>query len=121
MAEQTTATETVIRGREWTSDAGVLWVSVEVRCSECAFVSFTAAPVSVVDARVSWIADHLRQHAPGRALDIEVDWEPVASCSVCPDGIGGIEINDSESLRCAECGTAWDMDGKGGERHEDDV
>lgn len=62
--------------------------------------------------------DHSYQFEPGRARDISVDWEISALCSVCEDGIGEVEVNDSESLRCKECNTTWDMEGGNGEREE---
>lgn len=63
---------------------------------------------------------HSRQYDPGNAPDIAVDWEISASCSVCPDGIGDVKTNDSETVRCEECGTTWHIDGTGGERAEAD-
>ena len=91
------------------------WVSVKVECSACDHVMFTAHRKHVVMSRESWIADHIAQHAPGRALDIEVDWEPSACCSVCDDGIGDIEEESSEVLICRDCGTTWNYDGTMGE------
>lgn len=92
-----------------------LWVAVKIECSECDHVEFTGVPEHEAEARTSWIADHIAQHAPGRALDIEVDWEPSACCSVCEGGIGDIRQVSSEGLECIECGTAWDNDGTMGE------
>ena len=91
------------------------WVSVKVECSACRHVMFTGNWEHVAKERESWIADHIAQHAPCRALDIEVDWEPSACCSVCEDGIGDIRQVSSEGLECIECGTTWDNDGRGGE------
>lgn len=71
----------------------------------------------VRDAFESMWVDHQEQHRPGRALDIEVDWEPSATCSVCPDG-GDIHQDSSDTLECRQCGTVWDIDGSGGERYE---
>jgi hypothetical protein len=62
--------------------------------------------------------NHSRQYDPGRAPDIAVDWEISACCSVCPDGIGDVRMEDSESVRCKECGTTWDIRGTSGERAE---
>lgn len=61
---------------------------------------------------------HGNQYEPGRAPDITVEWEISACCSVCEDGIGDIQQEDSETLRCTECGTVWDTHGQGGEREE---
>lgn len=61
--------------------------------------------------------DHSAQYEPGRAPDIQVDWEPVALCPVCEDGVGDIAQVD-EGLGCKECDTTWDMVGRGGERAE---
>ena len=63
--------------------------------------------------------DHARQYEPGRAPDITVDWEISACCSVCPDRLGDVKVNDSDTVRCDDCGTVWAMDGTLGERDED--
>lgn len=62
--------------------------------------------------------NHADQYSPGRAPDIAVDWTISACCSVCPDGIGDVELNDGESVVCKECNTTWSMDGTHGEREE---
>ena len=71
----------------------------------------------IAEAR-EWPRDGVNEgrliNGPGRALDIEVDWEPSACCSVCADGVGDITQED-DGLRCHGCGTTWDMDGTGGE------
>lgn len=91
--------------------------SVRVTCDECGHTIYTWLPTSEMDtARL--LDDHLRQHAPGRALDITVDWEPLASCSVCGDG-GDIHTV-SDGLECRRCGTSWEIDGTCGERAEAD-
>lgn len=64
-------------------------------------------------------SNHTAQHDPGRAPDITVEWEISASCSVCEDTIGDIVVNDSDSIRCKDCGTTWSIDGSNGERDED--
>lgn len=64
---------------------------------------------------------HQNQHRPGRALDIEVDGEPSAHCSVCPDGIGDIRTGDDSGIECTECGTWWEHDGTGGPLREDNA
>lgn len=51
--------------------------------------------------------------------DIAVDWEVVAYCPVCEDEIGDIHVGDDATLVCRECGTAWDIDGRHGERSTD--
>lgn len=61
---------------------------------------------------------HADQYSPGRAPDIAVDWTISALCSVCPDGIGDVELNDGESVTCRECLTTWSMDGTHGELEE---
>ncbi len=107
--EIVTTTESPIGGRSWTN--------VKAECSECGHMEFTGIWTEKFDRRRSWIAGHLAQHEPGRALDIAVDWEPLANCSVCADGIGDIEQED-EGLVCQECGTSWNLDGTGGTRDE---
>lgn len=62
--------------------------------------------------------NHSRQFEPGGAPDITVEWEIVAHCSVCPDKVGDVVTNDSESVVCNECGTTWGMDGESGETDE---
>ena len=64
-----------------------------------------------------WRRLHADQYAPGRAPDITVDWEISACCSVCPDGIGDIKVEDSDTIRCEECATTWDMRGDNGYRN----
>lgn len=63
--------------------------------------------------------NHTAQYEPGRAPDITVEWEISALCSVCEDAIGDIEVNDSDGVRCKDCGTTWSMDGTCGDRDED--
>lgn len=94
--------------------------SAVIRCSEQDHTIFTSWRDTYGDphdyaSRV--LRDHLDQHKPGRALDIEVSWEPVAFCSVCEDGIGNV-VQEDDGLTCRQCGTTWDMDGKQGERKE---
>lgn len=64
--------------------------------------------------------NHSGQYDPGRAPDISVDWVISAFCSVCEDGMGDIQQEDSETLHCTECGTTWNMDGEDGEREENE-
>ena len=94
------------------------FVSVRIECSDCRFTTYVGARLEVARRRKSWIKDHTDQHKPGRAIDIEVDWEPSARCSVCEDEIGNIVQRD-EGLVCDECGATWDLDGKGGEIADD--
>ena len=63
-------------------------------------------------------ANHSGQYEPGRAPNISVDWVISACCSVCEDGMGDIQQEDSETLHCTECGTTWNMHGEDGEREE---
>lgn len=88
-------------------------------CGHCGYTRFGATLHATERPTASDVlADHLAQHAPGRAVDIEVDWEPSALCSVCEDGIGLIKPDDDGGLECEECGTVWDINGTGGERSE---
>lgn len=93
------------------------WTSVRAECSACGYMEFTSIWTEEFDRDRSWIAGHLAQHEPGRALDIEVDWELVAYCSICDDGIGNVK-HEGDNLLCHECGTSWDLDGTGGERDD---
>lgn len=94
-------------------DDELVWLTV--KCGQCSHTTFTSRLRQFMPTASDILHDHLAQHGPGRALDIEVDWEPSANCSVCPDGIGMIKFNDDgEGLACTECGTEWDMDGKDG-------
>ena len=62
--------------------------------------------------------NHARQFEPGAAPDITVEWELVASCSVCPEG-GDMRHGDDNTVVCDVCGSWWDHDGTGGEADED--
>lgn len=91
------------------------FTAIKASCGLCSHVVFTGLPAHLpMPTAAEVLAEHLAQHEPGRALDIEVDWEPSAHCSVCEDGIGRIEQED-DGLICRECGATWDMDGRGGE------
>lgn len=68
--------------------------------------------------RSLFLRSHTEQFEPGRAPDITVDWTISASCSVCPDGIGDVVTNDSESVICNDCNTTWHIDGTSGELAE---
>lgn len=93
------------------------WVSLKVKCGQCSHTTFTSRLRQFMPSASDILFEHLKQHEPGRAVDIEVDWEPSACCSVCDDGIGDIRQED-EGVTCLDCGTTWDLDGKGGERRE---
>lgn len=91
-----------------------------VRCSACDYrVSTLYRPrYGALDEYAQlYLADHLAQHLPGRALDIEVDWVPRAFCSVCDDGLGNID-QKNDGLVCRACGTTWGIDGMDGYRKE---
>lgn len=62
-------------------------------------------------------SNYAPEHTPEHTLDIEVDWVPRATCSVCEDG-GDIVINNVETLICNECDTTWSLKGTDGERNE---
>lgn len=93
------------------------WVPLKVSCNMCPYVTFTARKAGAILSANEILKEHLEQHAPGRALDIAVDWEPSARCSVCESG-GDIVMNDVETLICNECDTTWTLDGTDGERSE---
>lgn len=91
-------------------------ISVEVKCSHCSHGLYTATHSKYAGRQRTWMADHIAQHNdPTRALDITVDWDISAYCSVCDDGIGDVQVNDIESIQCVVCGTTWSIDGKDGE------
>ena len=93
---------------------GSEWVCVSVTCDECGYTSYTAGPKSYKWEHL--IDHHLDQHAPYRALDIDVCWEVSADCSVCEDG--GEIVEEDGGLTCRKCGAYWDIDGTGGTREE---
>lgn len=95
-------------------DKAGYYMPVRVECSECAYKTYTGGSP---DRDWNHLIDgHLAQHEPGRAVDIEVDWEPSARCSVCEDG-GDIH-QEGDGLTCRDCGTTWSIDGTNGERDE---
>lgn len=109
------ATATITIGETKYSEHIGRFASITRACSDCDFKTWTGG-----NPDRDWshlIDDHLRQHEPGRALDIDVDWTPSARCSVCEDGIGTV-VQDDDGLACRECGTRWDIEGKYGERDE---
>ena len=81
---------------------------------------YWAAYGTIKPEQYDWvIRDHRAQYEPGRAPDIEVDWEPSAWCPVCEDGIGDIKWNsDGEGLICVRCKTTWTIRGEHGETAE---
>lgn len=95
------------------------WMSLKVECGMCSHATFTSRLRKFMSSASDILAAHLSQHEPGRALDIEVDWEPRATCSVCESG-GDIVMNDVETLICNECDTTWSLEGTDGERGNDD-
>lgn len=104
---------------EWPGFPGTF--NAKIQCSECNFTQWSSVRTSKVTAEeyaTNSIRHHLETHEPGRAPDIEVEYEIVAYCSVCEDGLGDVEVVDIETLECAECNTVWYIDGTGGERED---
>lgn len=98
---------------------GASTVLVRTICSECGYSVITVISLDRMRAlgasTTGVIDEHLAQHnEPDRAPDIEIDWTPDASCSICDDG-GNIEINDIETVVCRQCNTTWTLDGTDGE------
>lgn len=93
--------------------------SIKVECSVpgCRYCAYTWVPATFANDE-SIIGRHLSQHAPDRALDIEVQWQVLAECSVCDDYEANVEVGGDGGLVCTVCGTTWDIDGKGGYRDE---
>src|SRR5699024_2759876 len=92
------------------------WMPCTIKCAEGCYTAFTQYRESYGDPQeyaTRVIRDNLRQHEPGRALDIEVSWKPSAFCNVCADGLGDINWSDIETLECRECETTWNIDGTG--------
>lgn len=90
------------------------WVSIRVACALCGHTTWTGHKKSLAPQVAASIKrTHLAQHAPGRALDIVVDWEPSADCSVCENG--GNITQTGDGLECGDCGTTWDINGEYGE------
>lgn len=103
------------RGKEY--DNG--YTSVTLKCSDCDWTAWSSMRTDRLGDPAYGRQDaHTRQHEPGRALDIEVDWTPSGLCPVCPDGIGDIGWGDDDDVRCKDCGTTWNRDGTNGQRAE---
>lgn len=89
------------------------WQSVTFECSECSHVTFSVTQDHVPDDVLEIRANHahdVSQHDPGRAPDIQVDFELVADCSVCEFPKGDVQQTDHEVLTCEDCGTTWTLD-----------
>lgn len=85
-----------------------------VSCEGCSQVTYGGANDG--SAWLMLMADHLRQHLPGRACDLtDLDWRVFASCTVCDSG-GDIQLGDDGDLVCLTCGTWWDAEGRNGRR-----
>jgi hypothetical protein len=78
------------------------------------------APQSYADDNYKeiFMRDHHDQYEPGRAPDIVIEYVISACCTVCPDKIGTIVQNDTDSVVCTECKTTWYTDGTGGEKYD---
>ena len=90
--------------------------NVKASCTRCDYWVMTWLPSQCPNELITH--DHAAQHEPGRALDITVEWEVSANCSVCDDGIGAIRVDPDGDLECTECGTYWSITGTGGRRRE---
>lgn len=65
---------------------------------------------------LSLMGDHLRRHEQSAARDLaDLTWEVHATCTAC-ERVGGISVVSGGALRCSECGTCWDMEGRDGVR-----
>ncbi|NWN87021.1 MAG: hypothetical protein HLX51_00540 [Micrococcaceae bacterium] len=93
-------------------------ISVASWCSACGTAVFTALPSKYAHVRRGFMQDHIDQHAPGRAIDLDVQWQLYAQCTVCDDG--EIINEDSETLCCKQCDTTWSIDGTYGELVDDE-
>lgn len=94
-------------------------VAITSECSACGTTAFTGGPAHIADKPRGWMQDHIDQHAPGRAVNLEVQWTLSADCTVCEDG-GDIIDEDDETLRCQRCNTTWAFDGTFGELADED-
>lgn len=91
---------------------------IDCAATDCGYAMHTYhPPQGSIDWAHHFRQQHTAQYEPGRAPDITVDWEISACCSVCPDGIGKVVTNDSETVMCEECNTYWNIDGTCGERN----
>jgi hypothetical protein len=97
-----------------------------LRCAapECGYAMHVYKFPSGEDNTRLWVdhfkRNHSRQYDPGNAPDITVEWEIIASCSVCIGGLGDVQLcEDGDAVCCKDCGTHWGMDGTSGQRDED--
>lgn len=90
--------------------------SVVAACDTCRWTTFGWLPGNTHTDHLT--RDHADQHKPGRALDIEVEWDILADCSVCDDD-GNVSVDDEGGLTCESCGTHWTIEGRRGTRDED--
>lgn len=91
----------------------------------CEYVAFVGLPAinrgAASDVPFSEYFGHLwrghaHQYEPGSAPDISVEWELVATCSVCPEG--GDMSHDGDGVHCETCGAHWNDRGEYGETDE---
>lgn len=97
---------------------GLRLLTLECQVEGCTHLEYTGVRGDLDKFLVRSLRGHQEQHKPGRALDIAVDWEVSALCSVCEDGVGDI-VREDEGVTCRECGTSWDLDGTDGRRDEE--
>lgn len=101
------------------SDDSPATVAITSECSECGTTAYTGGPAHIADQPRAWMQDHIDQHAPGGAVNLDVMWHVSADCTVCDDG-GDIIDEDSETLRCQKCQTTWAIDGTFGQLADDE-
>lgn len=97
------------------SPRGRLGRSVRASCDVCDYKVWSWLPEGVSTDILT--RGHAKQHEPGRAPDIDVDWRVFADCSVCEDD-GNVQVDDEGDLECTKCRTYWSIDGTGGTRRE---
>lgn len=96
-------------------DPAASTIAVTIWCSVCQTPIYTGVPKDPNDPPRTWLSDHLAQHNdPIRALDVTVEWQLVATCSVCPDGTGDMQVDDEGFIICNTCRTLWCADGTQG-------
>ena len=98
-----------------------------LRCLQCKYRVGAGKGMDTEDKWEHTIKDHISQHSPGRAPDLEwIRYELSSSpdCTICPDG-GDVCIIDAngtavpDGLICYDCGTTWNADGDNGETRID--